>query len=185
MIIIKADKTDKNKNSRWVIFITLVTFTASMFLSYLTSEISNRLSWYFAILVLLVIIAIGIIFDILGMAITTADEIPFHALASKKIRGAKQAINLLRNAEKMSNFCNDVIGDIAGIISGSTTAVIVVYIVNLLRLNNDMAVSMILTATTAALTIGGKAIGKSFAINNANEIVFIFAKIISTFNLKK
>lgn len=184
MIFIKSDRQEKKGNKKWVVTITLITFLASMVLSYLTSEISHSLSWYFAILVLLLIIFIGIIFDILGMAITTADETPFHALASKKQRGARQAINLLRNAEKMSNFCNDVIGDIAGIISGSTTAVIVVYLVGLLKLESDMAVSMILTAFTAALTVGGKAVGKSIAINNANRIVFAFAKLISVFSRK-
>ena len=185
MIFIKSDKPDKNSNSRWVITITIITFITSMFLSYLTSELSHRLSWYFAVAVLFIIIFIGIIFDILGMAITTADETPFHALASKKARGAKQAIRLLRNAEKMSNFCNDVIGDIAGIISGSTTAVIVVYLAGLLRLHNDMIISMVLTAVTAALTVGGKAVGKTIAIKNANSIVFSFAKMICFFSINK
>ncbi len=155
-----------------------------MALSYIASDISQNLSWYFAVLVLLCIIFIGIIFDILGIAITTADETPFHALASKKQRGAKQAIRLVRNAEKMASFCNDVIGDIAGIISGSTTVAIVVYLSGLIQAGSDTVVSMVLTAFTAALTVGGKALGKSIAIKNANKIVYSFAKIISFFTRK-
>ncbi len=155
-----------------------------MALSYIASDISHNLSWYFAVIVLFAIIFIGIVFDILGVAITTADETPFHALASKKQRGAKQAIRLIRNAEKMSSFCNDVIGDIAGIISGSTTAAIVVYLVALINVKDDTVISMVLTAVTAALTVGGKAMGKSLAINNANKIVYTFAKILSFFTRK-
>ena len=161
-------------------------FFVSMILSYLAADISQSLSWYFAVIVLLFMVLTGIIFDVIGIAITTADETPFHALASKKEKGAKQAIKLLRNAEKMSNFCNDVIGDIAGIISGSTSAAIVVYLVKILEFpNNDMAFSVIITALTAAITVGGKAIGKSIAINNANKIVLGVSKIICFFKFRR
>jgi len=184
VIFIKGDKSD-NSNAKWVVTVTAITFLSSMLLSYVASELSASLSWYFAVVVLLVIILIGIIFDMLGMAITTADETPFHALASKKEKGAKQAIKLLRNAEKMASFCNDVIGDIAGIISGSTSAAIVVYLVEFLKLSNNMLVSMTVTAFTAALTVGGKAFGKKIAISNANSIVLMFSKILCVFSLKK
>lgn len=183
--MIKSDKPEKHGNTRWVIIITIVTFFVSMILSYLAADISQSLSWYFAVIVLLFMIFVGIVFDIIGIAITTADETPFHALASKKEKGAKQAIKLLRNAEKMSNFCNDVIGDIAGIISGSTTAAIVVYLVKVISFqNSDSVISMILTALTAALTVGGKALGKSIAIKNSNKIVLGFSKVICLFSRK-
>lgn len=186
VFVIKSDKPEKHGNARWVIIITIVTFFVSMILSYLAADISQSLSWYFAVIVLFFMIFTGIVFDIIGIAITTADETPFHALASKKERGAKQAIKLLRNAEKMSNFCNDVIGDIAGIISGSTSAAIVVYLVKVIQFsNNDMIISVVLTAITAALTVGGKAVGKSIAIKNANKIVLGFSKVICFFTRKK
>lgn len=181
VIKIKSDKTGHDSNIKWALIITCVTFLISMTLSFVASEVIEGLAWYYALLVLIVMIFVGIIFDILGIAITTADEIPFHALASKKEKGAKIAITLLRNAEKLSNICNDVVGDIAGIISGSTSAAIVVFIVNTFSLSNDVIISVIITAVTAALTVGGKAVGKSFAITNANKIVHFFAKTLSVF----
>lgn len=185
MIFIKGDKSD-GSNAKWIVLVTSITFITSMFLSYVAAEVSAKLSWYFAVAVLFFIILMGIIFDMLGMAIATADETPFHALASKKVKGAKQAIKLLRNAEKMSSFCNDVIGDIAGIISGSTSAAIVVYVVAILKLDEgNMLVSMLVTALTAAITVGGKAAGKKIAINNANSIVLMFSKILCLFSFEK
>ena len=62
-----------------------------------------------AFFILLVIIFVGIIFDVVGMAVACADETPFHAMASRKIPGAQEAISLLRNAERVSSICNDVV----------------------------------------------------------------------------
>ena len=84
-----------------------------------------------AFLILLAIILIGIIFDIIGMAVATADEKPFHSMASRKVAGASDAIKLLRNAERVSSICNDVVGDICGVVSGSASATIAALIVSL------------------------------------------------------
>ncbi|MEG2351523.1 MAG: hypothetical protein RSB54_02450 [Bacilli bacterium] len=105
-------------------------------------------------------------------------------MASKKIRGSKTAINLITNAEKVSAFCNDVIGDIAGIISGSL-GLMISQIIALENAFNMSVVTLLLTALIAALTIGGKAIGKSYAINKSDIIVFRVAKIISVFKREK
>ena len=182
MIIIKSDRSDNDKNIKWTITITIVTFFISMLLSLLTADVIQNLSWYYSVIVLFIMIFLGVVFDILGIAIATAEETPFHALAAKKEKGAKQAIKLIRNAEKMSNIFNDVVGDIAGIISGSTTASIIAYVIYITSSDNDMLITVIITALTAALTVGGKALGKSFAIKNANSIVYGFSKAISFFN---
>ena len=79
-----------------------------------------------AALVLAVFIGLGILFDIIGVAVTAADPRPFHSMAAHKEPGAKEALVLLRNAGRVSSVCNDVVGDICGIVSGTTTAVIVV-----------------------------------------------------------
>ena len=66
---------------------------------------------------LIVLISIGIITDIIGTAVTSADERPFIAMASKKINGAKQALRLIRKAERVSSILNDVAGDIVGVVA--------------------------------------------------------------------
>ena len=68
--------------------------------------------------VLVCFIGLGIVFDIIGVAVTAADERPFHSMAAHKTPGAREALGLIRRANKVSSFCNDVVGDICGIISG-------------------------------------------------------------------
>ena len=70
----------------------------------------------------------SIFFDIIGIAATAAEEVPFHSMASKKQDGAKWAIILIRNADRVSSFCNDIIGDICGVLSGAVSTYIIIYL---------------------------------------------------------
>ena len=88
---------------------------------------------------LAVFIGLGILFDIIGVAVTAADPRPFHSMAAHKEPGAKEALMLLRNAGRVSSVCNDVVGDICGIVSGTTTAVIVVRLQAALGLPESVA----------------------------------------------
>ena len=129
-----------------------------------------------AFLILGAFILVGIIFDILGVAATSASEKPFHAMASRRVNGSKEALWLIRNAEKVSSFCNDVVGDISGIISGSVAAIIVA------RFDSDSIIyPLILTGMVAGLTVGGKALGKGFALSYNSRILYVAGKIINIF----
>ena len=105
-------------------------------------------------------------------------------MSSKKIKGAKTAVSFKKNADKVSSFCNDVIGDICGIISGSAGVTITSAISKTYNLD-IFWVGLVITAIIASLTIGGKAIFKSIAMKNSNKIVYITAKIMSIFEKKK
>ena len=120
------------------------------------------------------------IIDIIGVAVTSADEKIFHSMSARKVKGAKLAVKFKKNADKLSSFCNDVIGDVCGIISGSAGAIIAATLSVKFSLSAFL-VSLIVTASIAALTIGGKAMGKSIAINKSNIILYRFAKFISIF----
>ena len=89
-----------------------------------------------------------------------------------------------KNADKVSSFCNDVIGDICGIISGSAGVIIATFLANTFEIN-IFIVTLLVTAIIAALTIGGKALGKSIAINKSNYILYEFSKLVSHFYKKK
>ena len=119
-----SSKKENHKVSRWVITIFVVTLFVSGFISLLSEEILARSEMVTAFFILFVIIFIGIIFDIIGVAVTSADEKPFHSMAARKVPGAQEAIRLLRNAERVGSICNDVVGDICGVISGSASAAI-------------------------------------------------------------
>ena len=135
-----------------------------------------------AFLILLVIIFIGIVFDIIGMAVATADEKPFHSMASRKVPGAQEAIRLLRNAERVSSICNDVVGDICGVVSGSASATIAAQILSNFEFTWPQIISLAMSALAAGLTVGGKAIGKTFAVNSCTDIVHLVGRLIASFH---
>ena len=124
---------------------------------------------------------IGILFDVVGVAVTSADETPFHSMAARKVPGAQESIRLLRNAERVSSICNDVVGDICGVVSGSASATIAVQIVNNFDFTWPNVVSLAMSALVAGLTVGGKAIGKTFAVNSSTNIVHAVGKVIHWF----
>ena len=124
-------------------------------------------------------------FDIIGVAVTTAQEAPFHSMATKRVRYANMAIRLIRMKDVVANLCNDVVGDICGIISGSASAVIVTYILRSLPSLSGFFVSVLVTALVASLTVGGKALGKGFAIKYSNAITYSVAKILTVVSFRR
>lgn len=166
---------------KWSFGIAVITFVLAAIFSIISTYILEGLSWALGMLIVLIIILIGIFFDMLGIASTAAEEIPYHAMASEKVPGAKHAILITRNADRFSNFCNDVIGDISGIISGTASAIVIFQLVVTLQTGNDSVIqtviSVVFTSIVAALTVGGKAFGKSFAIKYATDIIFQVGRI--------
>ena len=143
-----------------------------------SDEIMARSGMVMAFIILLAIVLIGIIFDIIGVAVTSADEKPFHSMAARKVPGAQDAIRLLRNAERVSSICNDVVGDICGVVSGSASATIAAQILQNFDFTWPQMVSLLMSALVAGLTVGGKAVGKTFAMNSATTIVHTVGKVI-------
>lgn len=166
-------------NWKWVLTITVLSFLISISMSYISSEALANVGNIAAFVILLVFIGIGILFDIIGMAATSATEKEFHSMAAKKVAGAKQAVWLSRNAEKVSSFCNDVVGDISGIISGATGAIIIARMTTGMGALHAMVFSLTITGLIAALTIGGKALGKGFGIGHSVKIVFAVGRVLS------
>ena len=162
------------QNIKWILLITSLTFVISMIFSYLSETILKKSNIVIELLVLLTVILIGIIFDMIGVAVTTCAEHPFHAMASRKIKGAKTAIKLIKNKDKVSSFCNDVIGDICGIVSGTAGVIIAASIAK-----DSIICSLLVTATISSLTIGGKALGKKVAVNKSENITRMVSKILS------
>ena len=173
-----ALKKARNKTIRWVVTIFLVTIVVSGTISFISDEVMQSSSIFAAFLILMVIILIGIIFDIIGMAVATADEKPFHSMAARKVPGAQASIRLLRNAERVSSICNDVVGDICGVVSGSASATIAAQLLQNTDFGWPQLIGLAMSALCAGLTVGGKAIGKTFAVNSATTIVHSVGKMI-------
>jgi len=168
------------KKETWTIKIIIMAFIISFMFSLGSEIIMPKVNIITSIIILALFIIIGIIFDMIGVAITTCDIKPFHSMNSKKISYAKTAIKLIQNSAKVSSFCNDVIGDICGIISGSAGVIISTGITQIFN-TNLLLTSLITTSLIASLTIGGKAIGKTIALKNNTSIIKSFSKIIHIF----
>ncbi len=165
-------------NLKWIIKISIWTFILASIFSIISDKLVEYLNIIPAFIVLLVFIFIGIIFDIIGIAVTSAHERPFHAMAANRVLEAKSAIKLVRNASQVSNFCNDVIGDISGIISGAIGTNIVYSILKVYPNIDGAFISLVITSIIASITVGGKGIGKNIAMVYHEEIIFKIAKIV-------
>ena len=173
---------EKQRSSHWVIQVFVLAVTLSAALSLISSTALTGAGYVVAVSVLVAFIALGIVFDMIGIAVTAADPRPFHSMASHKEKGGRQAIRLLQNASRVSSVCNDVVGDICGIVSGTTAAVIVT------RLQQDFSttsvlISIAVTALISGLTIGGKALAKTVAINDCTRVVHRVALIMYALHL--
>lgn len=175
-----AEKRERRRTIRWVVTIFLVTIVVSGTISLISDEVMENSGMAMAFIILLAIVMVGIVFDIVGVAVTSADEKPFHSMAARKVPGAQESIQLLRNAERVSSICNDVVGDICGVVSGSASATIAVQILNNMDFAWPQAVSLLMSALVAGLTVGGKAIGKTIAMGSCTKIVHGVGRLMYT-----
>ena len=157
----KNEKNNKKDSSqaKWFITIFVTTFILSILFSFISTTAISGLDLIPAIIILIVVIVVGILFDIIGVAVTVGKESDFHAKASKKLKGAKTSIKLIRNSAKVANICADVIGDIAGVLSGAISAMIALKITE--KFNLEFNIQFIISALVASLTVGGKALRKN------------------------
>lgn len=192
MEINKEKKFEQKKSSvkwKWCIKIFIITLLLSFCFSVLSelllSSTQSLLITVLSILVLFIFILIAVFCDMIGVAMTSADSTPFTAMASKKIRGAKETLSLLKNADKASSFFCDIIGDACGIVCGAIGASIVAVV----AVNTESIVKVLIgagaSAVIAAITVFGKAVGKGIAVSHANSIVFKVGKFVSLFKKQK
>ena len=176
-------KRKADKRNLWPLKVTIITLVLSAFFSFSTEIVSTKSNLVVALLICLLLILISIIFDGIGVAVTNCDIKPLTAMAAKKVPGSKRAIRLVQNSEKVSSICCDVIGDICGVISGACSAAIVLRIVSYSGTGNyQLLISIVASALIAAITVGGKAIGKMIAIRNSKELVMLTARILGIFD---
>lgn len=174
----KSKKTDSKV--RWIVTVFALTFILSLFFNYISTGAIANLEIVPAVIILILVVFLGILFDIIGVAVTVADETEFHAMASKKIKGSKKAIKLIRNSAKVASVCADIIGDIAGVLSGAISTLIALKVTSTYEL--DFNIQFILSALVASITVGGKAIGKEWSQNHSTQIVSAFSKFLSIFS---
>ena len=182
----KDKKRKKNSESSvyaWVIKVFFLAIALSAALSLASESVLSGADVAVALLILIAFIGLGIVFDIVGVAVTAADAKPFHSMASHKVKGAKESLMLIRNASRVSSICNDVVGDICGIVSGATGAVIVTQLQKSFN-TKTVLISVGVTALVSGLTIGGKAMCKPFAMKQSKKVVYLAGRILHLFSRK-
>ncbi|WP_066500212.1 hypothetical protein [Abyssisolibacter fermentans] len=178
------EKNRKKYNKKWICLISIWTFILTIFFSLVSENMMRGFNIALATIALLILITLGVFFDLIGIAVAAADEKPFHSMAANGVKEAKYAVRLVRNAARVSSFCNDVIGDICGILSGAAGAIIVVKIITLYEVKTATIVSILVSAIIASLTVGGKAFGKEMGIRNSEKIIFHTSKVLFVINTK-
>ncbi len=165
---------------RWrqILTIVLMTFFLSIVFNLGSSSLLRIVPLVFSFGLLFFIVLIGIVFDIVGVAAAAGKESPFHAMAANRIPGAKQGIWMLRNADRVATFASDVVGDIAGTLSGAIGAAIVFRLLLTQPGWNETALTTLTIAVVAAVTVGGKAWGKTIAISRCTEILYIAGRVL-------
>ena len=167
-------------NYKWVIKVAALSFFVTIVFN-LVSSVFGAAGYIVSFLLLLIFMAIGVVFDMIGIAVTSALPAPFHSMASHRERGATEALYIIKNAEKTSSICNDIVSDIAGVVSGALSVIIAARIISEPSVKN-IIVQLVISGLVTALTVGGKAIGKTIAINNSTKLVLAVGKVLSIKN---
>ena len=179
----KNKKKEKTSQKKWLLIIFVVTFLLSAIFNMLSTQLVEHVNnLILSFILLIVVVSIGIMFDLIGTAVTAADEVPFHAMASDKKKGAKESIKLIKNADRVSNVCADVIGDICGVLSGAIAALIAGSIAKMLGQEDITLTTLLVTATVTALTVWSKGVFKQIAIKNSTSIIKTIGRIIAVFS---
>lgn len=175
----KMEKQPKKKRNVWWIKATVISLVLSAFFSYLSEIVSNADQLVVVIVLLAFLILSGILFDAIGVAVTSCDVAPVISMASRKVYGAKTALWLVKNSDTVSSVCNDIVGDIFSIISGACSAALVVKITMNLEQTWQIVLSIVVSAIVSAMTIGGKAFMKKIAIDNSKDFVMFVARFLA------
>lgn len=172
----------KKKHNYWPLKAMLITFGLSFAVNAGSELVLEGAQLWLAILLTSLIIIVGVFFDIVATASTSCDVEPFLAMASRKVKGAKTAVKLAKSGDVVSSICGDIVGDICGIVSGVCAASIASGLLSKLELGAwEFWLSVGVAAVVSTATITLKAVGKGYAVNNANAIVFNVAKVLSIF----
>lgn len=156
----------------------ILTFFTSIVFSLLSTGLLAWLDLFTSFLLLLVIVAVGILFDLIGVATTASREDPFHAMAVQRVPGAREASWLVRHQDQVASFTLDIVGDVVGTLSGAIGATIVFRLVTAYPGLNETILSTLLIAVIAALAVGGKAYAKTIAFERRTEIVLWSGRVL-------
>lgn len=166
--------------SRYLLFVGFGSFFLAILFTLLAETFSSKLnSIVLSLFFLLFIIFINIVADVVGTAVTAASHVPFNAKAAKRVEGASNGLQLIRNADKVANIANDVIGDITTTVSGALGISIVVQVLRAGLQFDQFWLNVLITALISVIIVTGKAAGKKIALSHPEEVIFMVGKFLA------
>ena len=185
----KSHQSDKKKKKRnlWPLKALVISLLLAFAVNALSSVSLTGARLWVTVVVTVLILVLGVLFDMIGTAATSCDIGPFLAMASRKVKGGKTAVKLAKKRDIVSSVCCDIVGDICGIVSGVCAATIAakeIFSVESIGAPANFWVSVAIYAVISMATITLKAVGKGIAVKKANGIIFAVAKVLSIFSKK-
>lgn len=167
-------------NWKWTFTVFFLSFFISMILAVLSSTLET-IGTLVGFVILLLVIALGVLFDFIGIAVASADAGNFNSMAARGNPAGSKGVWLVKNADRVSSFCNDVIGDISGILSGAIGATLSI---SLFAADTpwDFWGDLVLTGAISAVTVGGKAMFKGLAMAHSQKVVAFLCQVMCLFS---
>lgn len=184
--IFGATKKAKQRSNRiWLIQIFFTSLSLSVLFALISELMLSNASLALALILILLLVSASVISDLIGVAITACNIKPLLEFSRKGVRGADIAVKLVKNADKVSCICSDVVGDICSILSGAGGVAISIIFINLLPNFSNILMSIIISSVIASITILGKAVGKTYALGDPVGVVLKVGKCFSIFKKKR
>ena len=178
-ILNKNEKIKPKRNTKWFIEIFLISLCLSILFSLISELMLSYTSVALALILILFLMVANVVFDVIGVAVTACSIKPILDLSRKNVKGASFALKMVKNADKISCICSDVVGDICSILCGAGGVTISVLLIKLFPGVNSLILSLIINSVIASIAVLGKAIGKTYALNYSQKIVLQVGKILS------
>ena len=160
-----------NKNStKWAFKVFILSISLSIIFSLVSQSLLPSLSPFFSIFVIVFFVFVSVIFDMVAVAFTSINKEQLDKF--KNENGYIMAVKLCERADKVASFGGDVVGDICGILSGAGGVSLVVNM-NIQDANLNLLVTCLVSSLIAGITIFCKAIMKTYALQNCEQIAIV------------
>lgn len=160
-----------NKNStKWAFKVFVLSISLSIIFSLFSQSLLPSLSPFFSIFVIVFFVFVSVIFDMVAVAFTSINKEQLEKY--KNENGYVMAVKLCERADKVASFGGDVVGDICGILSGAGGVSLVVNM-NIQDANLNLLVTCLVSSLIAGVTIFCKAIMKTYALQNCEQIAIV------------
>ncbi len=178
-------KVPFKKMRLWYFEVFVLSLLLCAFFGVISELMLSHTNIFLAVVLILCLVAVSVLFDMIGVAVTASDIKPFLSKAYNNDKSVALAVELIKNADRVNSICADVVGDVCSILSGASGATICVIIITNNPGISSFVVSIILSSLIASINVLGKALGKTYAMTNSHSIVLKVSKILGFFVRKK